>query len=94
MSTVMELEIQRVLKELGDGITRLDSGLARIETFLKGNELDKDDKGLVGRVNSTEERLKSLEKFRDRAIYIGIGMGLPAGIGAWEIVRGLITKLN
>lgn len=72
-------------KKIGDIDRKLDSVLL----LLRGNELDKQDSGLVGTVNDIDERVIRLEKWKDRLIAIAIGMSVPAGIGLKEIIVGI-----
>lgn len=80
------------LEQIEKVVTNIDAKVTGIIAFLRGNELDKDDKGLVGRVNDLEIRIVSLEKWKDRLFWAMIGMGFPAGVGTWEFVKTIINK--
>lgn len=71
-------------------VHEIDEKLSRVLDLLTGNKYDRDDKGFIGVVNALEERVKILEKWRDRAIYVFIGMAFPSGIGVWKIINELV----
>lgn len=76
----MEQEIQKQVREVNDKVSR-------ILIMLIGNEYDKDDKGFIGQVNHLEKRVEVLEKWKDRAIWVFIGMGIPSGVGIWQLLN-------
>jgi hypothetical protein len=86
---VMDAEMKQDLEQIEKLVAAVDTKVTGIIAFLRGNELDKEDKGLVGRVNEIERRTENLEKWRDRIFWALIGMGLPAGVGTWELVKSI-----
>lgn len=85
------MEIQKQL----EGI---DRKLTTIWHLLSGNELDKSS-GLINKVKDIEEeqlklerKVEKLEKLKDRVFWIFIGMGFPAGIGAWELIKNIFQS--
>lgn len=55
--------------------------------LLKGNPHNSTDLGVLGRLTSSEKRIEKLEKFKDRVIWVIVGMALTSGYGISEIVR-------
>jgi hypothetical protein len=65
--------------------------LSRIMILLTGNKhLDRNDNGLIGLINEIKDDVSSLKKWRDRALWIVIGMSFPAGVGTWELISNII----
>lgn len=83
MDTATGFELQKIEQ----AVKEVDAKVTGIRAFLSGNELDKDDKGMVGQMNDVLQRVTTLEKWKDRIFYVMIGMALPAGIGTWELVK-------
>lgn len=77
--------------EIEEQIRNLDRKVTSILTLLKGNDLDQSDTGMAGVVADIDERVKKLEKWKDRFIYLLIGTGLPAGYGISEFIGKLIS---
>lgn len=70
----------------------VEEKVSTILDLLQGNKLNKADRGLVGTVDDHEERITSLEKWKDRLIWTVVGMGLPASVGIVEILKKIFTK--
>ncbi len=98
----MEQEIQRQVREVDSKVNlvdqkvnTVDSKVDKILMVLTGNSYDKEDNGLIGQVNSHDERLEKLEKRFDttsnRGWGIIVGLAVPAGVGIREIIA-LIFK--
>lgn len=60
--------------------------LDKILTLLRGNELDKNDNGIVGKINDMDTRLYKLEMTKNRLFWILIGMSFPTGIGIGKLI--------
>lgn len=88
----MEQQLKHDLEQIQDSVSEINTKVTGIIAFLRGNELDREDKGLVGRVNDIEKRMENLEKWRDRIFWALIGMGLPAGVGTWELIKTIFAK--
>lgn len=88
----MEQEMKIELDQIQNTLESLDAKVTGIRSFLSGNELDKDDKGLVGVVNDLKQRVNRLEGIVTRIFYIGIGMSIPASIGTYELVKAIFLK--
>jgi len=80
------------LNELEKKVDHVDNKVSSILSLLQGNKLDKNDNGVIGIVNELHERVTSLEKWRDRIIWMVIGMGLPASVGLVEILKKIFLK--
>lgn len=83
----MDQEMKKELAHIQTSIENLDANVTAIRSFLSGNELDREDKGLVGKVNDHSMRIRKLEKQRDMAIYWCLGLAFPTGIGTWELIQ-------
>lgn len=88
----MDHDTELELNKIEGLLKKVEIKVDGLRAFLSGNELDKDDRGMVGKVNDLEQRIASLEKWKDRIFFLMIGMGLPAGVGVWEIFKDLFTK--
>lgn len=71
-------------------IDELKKKLDEVLSLLRGNILDRNDQGFIGAVDDLSKRVSSLEKWRDRGIWMVIGMGLPASVGIIEILKKII----
>lgn len=68
-------------------VDELKKKLDEVLSLLRGNILDKSDQGFIGSVNDLEKRVSTLEKWKDRIVWLFIGMGLPASVGVIEILK-------
>jgi hypothetical protein len=68
-------------------VDELKMKLDEVLSLLRGNILDKSDNGFIGSVNDLEKRVSTLEKWKDRIVWLFIGMGLPASVGVIEILK-------
>ena len=68
-------------------VDELKMKLDEVLSLLRGNILDKSDNGFIGSVNDLEKRVSTLEKWKDRIVWLFIGMGLPARVGVIEILK-------
>lgn len=80
------------MKYLEKQVSDVDIKVTSILTLLKGNELDKSDRGLIGEIKDHDKRLTGLEKLRDRLVWFIIGLSIPAGYGIIDIVKNITTK--
>lgn len=78
--------------ELEKKIVGIEKSLSKVLSLLGGNDLDKDDNGIVGTVSEHDKRIENLEKWKDRFVWTVIGLGLPSGIGVYEILKKIILK--
>jgi hypothetical protein len=72
-------------------VDELKKKLDEVLSLLRGNILDKSDMGFIGSVNDLEKRVSTLEKWKDRIVWMVIGMGIPASVGIVEILKKLLT---
>lgn len=68
-------------------VDELKKKLDEVLSLLRGNILDKSDNGFIGSVNDLEKRVTTLEKWKDRIVWMMVGMGIPASIGVVEILK-------
>jgi hypothetical protein len=85
METIMEQQLKDKVDEIGEKVTS-------ILTLLRGNILDKNDQGVIGIVDDLVKRVTNLEKWKDRMVWMVIGMGLPASVGIMEILKKIFLK--
>jgi hypothetical protein len=71
----------------------IEDKVDNILAILRGNELDKDDKGMIGNVDALGKRVTKLEKWNDRTIWIMVGMAAPASWGTLEILHIVVKSL-
>lgn len=70
----------------------ISKNVSDILSLLRGNHLDKNDKGLTGMVDDHDDRLTKLEKFKDRATWMIIGMAAPASWGIIQMLLAIFVK--
>jgi hypothetical protein len=73
-------------------IDELKKKLDEVLSLLRGNHLDKNDQGFIGSVNDLEKRMTTLEKWKDRIVWMFLGMGIPASVGIVEILKKIFIK--
>lgn len=76
----MELEKEILLMQ--NDMRALNGKVDKIIDILSGNELDKNDSGVVGDVRQLKARVTKLERWKDRVVYVLIGASFGAG---WTI---------
>lgn len=81
----MEQQVKEKVDEIGEKVTS-------ILTLLRGNVLDKNDQGVIGTVDDLVKRVTALEKWKDRIVWMFIGMGIPASVGIVEILKKIFLK--
>jgi hypothetical protein len=88
--------IEQQVKTVDMKVNMLDNKVDKILMVLTGNSMDKDDRGIIGTVNDHDDRITKIErKFEGiiaRAIGIGIGLSLMAGVGIREFVEIIFKK--
>ena len=50
--------------------------------------------GLIHWKKESEKRINALEKFRDKTMWVGIGMSIPTGLGFFKIVEFIIKAIQ
>lgn len=82
-------------QEFDNKIDIMNQRMERVLVALSGNDgIDKDDKGLIGKVNTLESRLKVVEKWKDRAVWVLIGATIPASYGVANFVSDILKALK
>lgn len=76
----------RAEKMIRDQVNKMEGKLDKVLLLLGGNELDKEDNGLVGDVKDLIRRIAKLEKLKVKLTGLLIGMAFPAG---WGVTEGL-----
>lgn len=80
------------IEVLKDGIANLTLKFDKVYYAITGNELD-GNRGIVYRLNATEEKANKLEKDMDRIKWTVIGWGVGAGILGGGIMNTVISRL-
>lgn len=68
-----------------------DKKLDLIISLLKGNELNKDDPGLIGRVRDHGLRINKMEKRWDKTIAWIIGFSFGGGVAVTELLKQFLS---
>lgn len=84
----LKVDVRNVKTEVQNGGKKLDSLLY----LLGGSEFDKGG-GLVQKVETMEKRLTKIENLVNKAIWIGIGISIPASVGIVQILGKIISAL-
>jgi hypothetical protein len=72
-------------------VSKLNSKMDRVINILSGNELDKNDNGLVGDVRQLKLRVAKLERWKERVIYFLIGASFAAGWTVQDLIQKFFT---
>lgn len=89
---MQNMEQQQIMEHLERQVQQVDLKVEKVLRLLTGNELDKDDKGMIGVQNDHEKRISQLEKLRDRLIWFAFGLTFFAGWGVIDIVQKVLLK--
>lgn len=81
-------------QQLKDKVDEIGNKVSSILSLLQGNKLDKNDNGVIGTVDDLHERVTNLEKWKDRIVWMVIGMGLPASVGIMEILKKIFINYS
>jgi hypothetical protein len=73
-------------------VDELKKKLDEVLSLLRGNNLDKNDQGFIGTVDDLQKRVTGLEKWKDRIVWMFLGMGIPASVGVVEILKKIFIK--
>jgi methionine synthase II (cobalamin-independent) len=84
-------QIREQLDEISFKLEGIEGTNSRMLNLLQGNPLDKDDKGMIGKVSTQGQKINKLEKLMDRGKYMLMGCAVGAGYGIKELI-GLIFK--
>lgn len=88
----METRMMEQIKHLESQVSQVDNKVSSILFLLKGNEMDKEDRGMIGEQKDHERRITALEKMRDRLIWFLVGLSIPAGWGIIDIIQSVLLK--
>lgn len=67
--------------KLNDRVAVLDKNVSKILDLLRGDEFDRHDNGILGRVMENRKRIEKIEKMIFKAIWIIVGASMATGIG-------------
>lgn len=76
------MEHNAEIHQMKNEMSQLNKKVDKIIDILSGNDLDRNDNGVVGDVRQLKMRVAKLERWRDRVIYFLIGASFFAG---WTI---------
>ena len=92
------MELEKKVSDIDHKVSGIDQNVTTILHLLTGTHLDK-NQGLLFEFNEErernillEKRVTKLEKWRDRIIWMMVGMALPTGYGIAGIVHILFSK--
>ena len=80
------------MESLEKQVGGIDTKVTSILILLRGHEMDKDDKGMIGVQNEHEDRLIKLEKLKDRLIWFLYGLSIPAGWGIIDMIKKFVLN--
>ncbi len=84
----LERQVDSVEKKVSSVERKVDS----ILVILQGNEMDREDKGMIGQTNDHEKRIQALEKMKDRIFWFLIGLSAFASWGLMDIIEKIVFK--
>lgn len=80
------------LDKLDLQVIEMNKKVDKILALLIGNDLDKSDVGFIGVAIENKKRIGRLEMFKNRFVWILIGVSLGAGYGLREFVKNVLGK--
>jgi hypothetical protein len=86
MSTHEISQLKETLDEHWELMSKIDKNQDNMMKLLQGNPIDQMDRGLLGRVATTETKVKTLEMQRDRAFWMIVGISGIIG-AAWGFIK-------
>ncbi len=90
MSEQDNTEISYIKRE----VNILNSKVDRLLELIRGNDLDVNDLGILGIVNSNKNKIEKLEKLKDKFVWILIGMSMPTSFGILQVIGWLYDKMR
>lgn len=82
-------KVENVMEKMQEDIHRLTRMVEDIYRLIAGHELDKDS-GMIHQVKDHEERITILEKYKDKQIYMGLGLAIAMGLSTGLSVAGVM----
>jgi hypothetical protein len=83
----MESEDKRV-----EAQNEMDIDMKLLLLLLKGNEMNPEDKGVVGTINELKREVASLKRFKDKTVYLLIGFSFGAGWAISDFISKFLAK--
>lgn len=75
-------------------ILRIERTLEKITILISGNDLDDNDSGLAGVVDTISKRLVKIERTIDRAKWVFYGVAFTTGYGVAEFISDMFTIIS
>lgn len=75
-------------------LSNIDKKISLILTIISGNELDKNDKGILGKIASHENRIGKIEDHHEKYKHTLLGMGIASGVGIYAIIKKIFFILT
>lgn len=85
----MELTVEQFQKEFKEVKEMVNS----IYTLLAGHQHD-ESLGLIHWKKEAEKRIERLERFKEKIIWVAIGMSIPTGLGFFKIVQFIVGYIR
>lgn len=81
------MELEKKMEEMSRNINK-------ILELLTGNDLDPNDNGHIGEIKDLRERVKTLERWKDRALWIMVGMSVTSSFSMAALIGKLVEILS
>lgn len=75
-------------------LAHIDKNVTLLLLLVQGNTLDKNDKGLTGKIVEQEARIKKLEDDHKKVTYTVGGMLIIAGYYGWKLFQSIFSAIK
>lgn len=87
---IQEQKQAQEIHQIQSQVIKIDEKLDNVLSILTGNELDKEEGGMIKKVKDHEIRISSLEKSRYTLLIILAVASILGGYSLWDIINKLI----
>ena len=81
----IELEVEKLSNKVDHMANKLD----KMYELLIGSELD-ESTGYRHKIQQLEKTVKELSDFKQKMVYVAVGMSIPTGMGLMQIIQYFI----
>jgi predicted nucleotidyltransferase len=78
--------------KINDKLEKVDDDVRELLNLIKGHPMNRHDFGFIGLVLDNKKKIEKLERFKDRIIWIVVGMSTASGYGISSFVSWLTHK--